>query len=170
MFDNLKRSFSKRSVNLRKAKRSGTRAADVAAARAALNEYKLLFWLLPHIHYRLTKTNLPVIKRSANEQDDGEGRIEDNDSDDGEEREESDEDESEGNESSQGNSDLKKMDEDFLVTTPLMCFQCNPFFRKTKAKLFNNGKSEMAEKSRSDGYFLRRVKFNESSGKTGVQR
>ena len=86
----------------------------MAAARAALNEYNFLFWLLPHIHYRLTKTNLPVIKTSANEQDDGEEGIEDNDSDDREEREESDEDETEANESSRGNSGLKKMNEDFF--------------------------------------------------------
>ena len=114
MFDNLKKRFSKRRINLQKAERSGTGAADVAAARAALNEYNFLFWLLPHIHYRLTKTNLPVIKTSANEQDDGEEGIEDNDSDDREEREESDEDETEGNESSRGNSGLKKMNEDFF--------------------------------------------------------
>ena len=54
----MKKRFSKRRLNLKKAERSGSGAADVQNAKSAFEEMRFLFWLIPHIRARSTKTNL----------------------------------------------------------------------------------------------------------------
>eukprot|EP00794_Sanderia_malayensis_P006944 gene6944-7724_t len=58
LFDNMKKRFSKRRNDLKKAERSGTSSDAVEKAREKANEFRFLTWLVPYIKLRATKTNL----------------------------------------------------------------------------------------------------------------
>eukprot|EP00794_Sanderia_malayensis_P006727 gene6727-7485_t len=59
LFENLKKRFSKRRLDLKKSERSGTSASAVQKAKENMKEYSFLAWLIPYIKLRATKTNLP---------------------------------------------------------------------------------------------------------------
>lgn len=59
LFENLKKRFSKRRNDLKKAERSGTSTSAVEKAKESMREYSFLVWLIPYIKLRATKTNVP---------------------------------------------------------------------------------------------------------------
>eukprot|EP00794_Sanderia_malayensis_P002559 gene2559-2955_t len=66
LFENSKKRFSKRRLDLKKTKRSGTSASAVQKAKENIQNYSFLAWLIPYIKLRATKTILstPSIEKA----------------------------------------------------------------------------------------------------------
>ena len=64
-FDNLKKLYSKKKINLKKTYRIGTSAEEVADAKKKLEAYAFLAWLEPHIRLRSTKNNTLLLPEES---------------------------------------------------------------------------------------------------------
>ena len=58
LFENTKKKYSKKRIQLKKAKRSGAGRDDIYTFQKSLDEYSFLAWLDPYMKMRDTKTNI----------------------------------------------------------------------------------------------------------------
>ena len=65
-FETLKKRYSRKRNNVKKASASVVGTSDVSASERELQEYAFLHWLKPFIQHRRTKTNLSIDNEKSN--------------------------------------------------------------------------------------------------------